>query len=273
MRKLIPAVVLISMMVTACLPEQKIAKTFVDTKPVINILVLTPEFVYKYNHKGENIPGFDTLPEAAQDSALWASSSFMQYISDSVMLEQYMNNFISELRLFGFNVYLGSYLDSFMTDRPQSYLLNIAQMQLDEYFYPIEDEGVFEDSVYYKRFDINSVDYSCWFELSKVNAAKPRKTLLFSTHSVYDDFAGSFLYDPWTGDVKYRYHNDTLKVRDIYDMAANLGKKHASYTYDYFLNLYIAKNLPEGAPMYNYYHYNRFKKTIKPAEDDRFEIL
>jgi hypothetical protein len=256
-----------------CLPEQKLGNRFIEEKPAINIMVLPPDVVLKYNHKGEQIPQFDTLTDAQQDSALWVNSQYIQMIDDSVVLEHYMNSFIGELRTLGFSVYLHSSLDSFMSDRPHSYLLNLAQMQLDEYFYPLEDEEAFDDTVYYKRFDLNAVDFSCWFELSKLNSGSLRKTLLFSSGSAYDDFSGTFMYDPWTGDVKYRYSIDTLQLGDLYDMATNLGKRHASYTFDYFLNLYIAKNLPEGAPMYNYYHYNRFRKTLNATEEDRFEIL
>jgi hypothetical protein len=56
-------------------------------------------------------------------------------------------------------------------------------------------------------------------------------------------------------------------------MAIYLGKKHAGYLYDYFMNQYIAKHLPEGMKMMDYYHYNRNRKSFSPAYDDRFDFL
>ena len=250
------------------------AQVFIQSPQEINLLVFPPDLVYKYNHKGEKIEGFDTLGPALQDSVLWARSSYLQYLSDSLLLETYMNRFIKELRDLGFIVYLSDDIDSFMTNKPQSYALDISQVQLDEYLYPLEDEEPFEDTVYYKRFDLNAIDFSCWFELSKANTAKARKTVLYSTHTAYDSFDGQFYLDPWTSKVKYKYKIDTIRIKDVYDMAGYLGKKHAGYLYDYFLNQYIAKNLPPDETLQYYYHYDRMSKNMIPTDDDeRFEIL
>jgi len=268
-------ILLVSFLLTlsSCLPEKKLAMQFAENPQGINLLVFSPDYIYKYNHKGEEIPGFDTLRSSRQDSALWVNSRYMQFLSDSVLLENYMNGFVGELRKLGFIVYLPSSIDSFLTDKPQSYIVNLAQIQMDEYTYPLEDEQPFEDTVYYKRFDLNAMDFSCWFELSKVNAAASKKTMLYSSHSAYDDFEGSFMVDPWTRNVRYRYRIDSLSVTDIYDMATFLGKKHASYLFDYFLNQYVAASLPESEPLYYYYHYNRPRHSVAPVEEDRFDVL
>jgi len=263
---------LLSFSLSSCLPERKIANSLIQSPPGINLLVFTPEIVYKYNHKGETVPGFDSLTDSQQDSALWADSRYIQYVSDSAILDGYINSFISELRQLGFNVFLDSSVDSFLTGKPQSYVWNIAQIQLDEYLYPLEDEAPFQDTTYYKRFNLNAVDFSCWFELSKVNGEKSRKNILYSSFTAYDNFEGEFYLDPWQMDMKYKYHIDTLQVKDIIDMASYLGKKHASYLYDYFLNQFIATRLPKGESMYYYYHYNRFRKTASPTEETGFEI-
>ncbi len=261
------------LMMTSCVPERKLAMQFAENPEGIDLLVFSPDYFLKYNHKGESVPGFDSLDDTRQDSALWASSRFVQFLSDSVLLENYVNGFVGELRILGFNVYLPSSIDSFMTDKPQSYVINIAQLQLDEYTYPLEDEEAVEDTVYYKKFDLNAMDFCSWFELSKVNAPKSQKTMLYSAHTAFDSFDGSFIVDPWTRDVRYKYRIDTLEVQDIYDMATYLGKKHASYLFDFFMNHYVAAHLPEGANMYYYYHYNRNRRYVTPVEDDRFEIL
>lgn len=261
--------------VTSCLPEQKVAATYVSNPLKVNLLVFPPEVIFKYNHKGESIPGFDTLCDACKDSALWVTSRYVQHLNDSLLLETYMNNFISELRNFGFVVYLGDAIDSFLLrQEPQSYMLNLAQIQVDEYYYPLVDEEPFQDTVYYKRFDLNAIDFSNWFELSKMNpAGKTKKTTLYSSHSAFDSFDGNFLIDPWTSTVNYRYKIDTIAVSDINDMSSYLGKKHASYLYDYFMNQYIAQHLPAGEVLRYYYHFNRFKKSVTPTDLDRFEIL
>ncbi len=257
----------------SCLPERKIANTFIQSPNVINLLVNPTDFVYKYNHKGESIAGFDTLTPPQQDSLLWTESKYIQFVNDSTILENYMNAFIDELRSLGFNVYLNSAIDSFMTGKPQSYILNVAQLQLDEYLYPLQEEDAFLDTIYYKQFNLNAVDFSCWFDLSKAGAANTRKVVLYATHTAFDSFDGRFFNDPFSGTVQYQYSIDSLQLKDVHDMAAYLGKKHAGYLYDFFMNQYIAKHLPEGMKMMDYYHYNRSRKSFSPANDDRFEIL
>ena len=255
------------------MPEHKVALTFIQSPHMINLLVNPPELVYKYNHKGEAVDGFDTLSAHEQDSALWIHSKYMQFINDSVLLESYMNSFMDELRQLGFNIYLNSEIDSFMTGKPQSYILDIAQMQLDEYFYPLQDEDSFLDTVYYKKFNLNAIDYSCWFTLGKAGAEKGRKTLLYTSNTAYDTFDGRFFNDPFTGTVRYKYTIDTLQTRDVNEMATYLGKKHAGYLYDFFLNHYIARHMPEGVKPEGYYHFDRIRKSLVPANEDRFEVL
>ena len=257
----------------SCLPERKVANTFIQSQHMITLLVNPPAIVFKYNHKGEAIERFDSLSQAQQDSALWTQSSYIQFINDSTLLENYMNSFIEELRLLGFNVYLNSSIDSFNAVKPQSYILNVAQIQVDEYYYPLKDEDAFLDTVYYKEFNLNAVDFSCWFDLSKAGTETSRKALLYATNTAYDTFDGRFFNDPFSGTVRYKYTIDSLKTKDVYDMATYLGKKHAGYLYDFFMNQYIAKHLPEGIKMEDYYHYNRIRKSFNPAYDERFEIL
>ncbi|MCX6282145.1 MAG: hypothetical protein NTU51_09290 [Bacteroidetes bacterium] len=258
---------------TSCLPEQKFAQTFVKSGPKIRLMVTPPENIYKYNHKGEEIDGFEEMTDKQQDSALFFSSRFIQRVSDSAVLEDYVNQFISELRKAKFEVYLPDQMDSFLTDKSQAYMLNISQIQLDEYTYPLEDKEPVNDTVYYKKFNLNAMDFSVWFELSKVNATKPKKTVLYDSQSAFDSFDGNFLVDPWTNSVRYKYHIDTLGLTDVYDMARYLGKRHGEYLFDFFMNQWVAFNMPQNQYSMYYYHYNRKRNMMEATDEDRFQLL
>ena len=257
----------------SCLPEQKLAQNFVKSGPKIRLLVTPPDYIYKYNHKGEEIDGFDQMTDKEQDSALFYNSLFIQRLSDSALLENYVNQFIAELRRANFEVYLPEQVDSFLTDRTQAYSITISQVQLDEYIYPFEDKEPINDTVYYKKFNLNAMDFSVWFELSKVSSEKPRKTILYDSQSEFDSFDGNFVVDPWTNLVRYKYHLDTLSLKDIYDMASYLGRKHGEYLFDFFMNQWVAFNMPENQYSSYYYHYDRKRHTMEPTDDDMFDIL
>ena len=257
----------------SCIPEYKIAKSFTSARDEVSLLVTSPDMIFKFNHKGEVIHEFDSMTQAMQDSALWESSSYVKYLSDSILLENFMNSFIDELRALGFRVWVGTSADSFDVTQPQSYLLDISQIQLDEYLYTYEDSYEFFDSVFVKRIILNAVDYSCWYDLKKARQENLRTTVLYGSETSYDDFEGRFFTDPFSGNIKYRYSLDTLSVKDIYAMSSYVGKKHAGYIYDFFLNQYIARHLPEGMEMTDYFHYDRKRKMILSAYDERLEVL
>jgi hypothetical protein len=79
--------------------------------------------------------------------------------------------------------------------------------------------------------------------------------------------------NPFTGDVQYRYRIDSLHVSDIYDLSAYAGRKDAGFLFDFFLNQYIAFHMPQGLVPQYYLHYDRFRKTFAPTDDERFDIL
>jgi hypothetical protein len=264
---------LLSLFLSSCSVDKKIGKDFLESPPPIQILLLPPNDLYKYNHKGEAIAGFDSLGQAQQDSALFFSSRFIRNINDSAFLENYVNNFLGELRRLGFTVYLPDAVDSLLKEQPQVYVLNMAQLQLDEYLYPFDDEIVYYGTRYIKSLDLDAVDFSSWYEVSKMNTTNPRKTVLYATHSMTDGVDGNFFLDAFTDEVKYRYQVDSVTLQDIQSMAVNLGRRHASYLFDFFLNQYIAYNMPAGEIPYWYYHYNRFDRRLEPAEEDRFQVL
>lgn len=260
-------------LVTSCMPGREMAKSFTAAENPLELVITPPEFVYKFNHKGEKIPGFDSMPAGRQDSALWNSSLYMQFVSDSIILENYMNSFISELKVYGFKVHLNDTANETLKSKPQVYRLGVTQVQLDEYLYPLQDEDSFLDTVYYKHFDLNAVDLSCWFEIAKIANWPRNRTLLYSTRTAYDTFDGRFFNDPLTGTVRYRYSIDTLHIQDIYDLASFMGRKHAGYLYDLILNAYVDIHLPEGYESEDYYHYDPRKRSLSPAGEERFEII
>ena len=260
-------------LVAACSQEYKLAKQFRAAPPEFHLLITPPAYLFKFNHKGEVIEGFDTLSSAQQDSALFASSDFIQQVDDSIYLENYINNFVDELRELGFTIHLGREAAAGVLDSiPQSYILQMAQVQIDEYFYPLEEQEYFFDTLFYKRFDLNALDFSSWFELSNWHRQNGAVTLYIS-QSVSDDFEGSFVMDPFQSGVKYKYSIDSLQVEEVYEIARYLGRIHGSYLYDFFLNQYILFHLPGNFMPQYYYHYNRFKDRFEPVDEERLEIL
>jgi len=257
----------------SCTIEKKLGKDFLAEVPQFCIQLLPPPYIYKFNHKGEEIPGFDSLTNAQQDSALYASSQFIRYVDDSTFLDHYVNSFIDELREIGFRVFVDGGADTILRKEPQAYVVNMSQIQLDEYLDPFEDSQEVEDTVYYKTFQLNAVDASSWFELSKYNAYKPGKTVLYSSFTASDAFSGGFVSNRITGSLKYRYKIDSLRMPDIYELAAYAGRHNANYLFDYFMNQYIVYNMPRGIDVLGYLHYDPAAKSFVFTDEDELQVL
>ena len=274
MKKSVVVSVFVALFLHGCTPEYQLARSFRDHPPAFHLLVKPPLVLYSFNHKGEVVEGFGTLSEQQQDSALFASSNFIREISDSIFLEQYVNHFVEESRKLGFTVYLGEEEAKPILDTCyQAYIVNMAQLQVDEYYYPVEEKEYFFDTLFYKRFDLNALDFSVWLELNNWRNRGRAGTTLYSSNTMTDDFEGAFIMDPFQTGVKYRYAIDSLTVKDVYDIAGYLGRIHASYLYDFFLNQYILFHFSGNFTPQVYYHFNRFRDTFTPVEDERFDIL
>jgi hypothetical protein len=264
---------MVLLLLPSCTIEKKLGKDFLTEAPKICIEVYTPQSLFKFSHKGEIIPGFDSLTGPQQDSALFASSHFIRLVDDSLFLDRYVNSFIDELRNIGFRVFLDSYADTTLHNMPQAYVVNMSQVQLDEYFQPFEDSESIGDTEFYKTFDLNAVDASSWFELNKYNVVKPVKTVLYSSFTASDGFKGNFVMNNFTMDLKYRYKIDSLRMSDIYDLASYSGRRNADYLFDYFMNQFIAYNMPQGMEILGYLHYVPSSKTFVFTEDEKFQVL
>jgi hypothetical protein len=264
---------LLLLVLQSCTLEKKFGKEFVAQAPKICIDLNVPDYLFKFNHKGELIPGFDSLTSAQQDSALYAYSHFIRYIDDSMFLDNYVNSFIDELRGIGFRVFMDGTVDSILRNEAQAYVVSMSQVQLDEYFQPFEDSQQFGDSVYYKSFDLNAVDASSWFELNKYGVPNPVKTLLYANFTATDGFSGNFSMNNFTMDLKYKYKIDSLKIKDIYDLASFTGRRDANYLFDYFMNQYISYRMPDGMEMLGYLHYTPATRSFNFTDEEKFEVL
>ncbi len=258
----------------SCTVERSIAKKYLETRPDTAILIMSPDFVYKSNLKLGEIEGAESLNDYVKDSLLFEKSIYLQYISDSVLLEKYLSSLITELRDFGFDVYTEENIDTFLQIQKPGYMFNLAQIEMEEYIVPVEEQEVFDDTVlYFKTFKLNAVSINSWFEVTRMNTEDYKRKVLYASHYVFDYLKGSFRKHALTGDVKFKYYQKEMKIEDIYSLAAELGQKYAGYIIDYILNEKIREELPENINPNKYYHYDYKTHTLKPAYEERFTEL
>lgn len=256
-------------LMTGCTLEQKLARSFVDTEKNGQFFMLQPSFVFKYNLKEFEIPGIDTLDEYMKDSLLMESSLFLKTVSDSVLIEEFIASVKKTLEVYGAVVMPESAIDTLMENGGTPFIINIAQLSLEEYIHPYSsEEQVYDEVIVIDGIDLNALNLNIWLELGRMNTDKNNK-VLFTSDYLLDNINGTLKQNLITGKMSFDYTIDTITMPQVYEFARQLGKITANLLFDYLMNNYIGENLPEGYPYERlYYHFDPVRKLVYPIGDE-----
>ncbi|MBE0660885.1 MAG: hypothetical protein IH597_00310 [Bacteroidales bacterium] len=265
--------ILIALTLGSCSVERRLATEFFKNRHNTTVMVIPADFVYKRNLKKYEVADVGQMEDATLDSVLYTRSIFMQNVSDSIFLETYMNALIKNLRNKGLKVYLEPDADIFLKDTTNKYIVNVAQLMLEENVELLFDPDYDVEYSYIGDFYLNKVSLSSWFEISGVNEEAPKTAVAFAEMTMRDAFDGRLRFFPFTGHVMYSYSVDSIQVDDLYTMAEAAGTEYASYIFDYLLNRYVDRNVPTYEPRSIYFRYDFNTRMLKQAYDERFEFI
>jgi hypothetical protein len=257
------------LLMTGCTLEQKLARSFVDTEKPGQYFLLKPSFIYRYNLKEFEIPGIDTLDEFSKDSLLIESSLFLKTVSDSVLVEEFVDGFKKTLEAYGAVVMPESAVDTLMENGGTPYIINIAQLSLEEYIHPYStEEQVYDEVIVIDGIDLNALNLNVWLELGRMNTEKNNK-VLFASDYLLDNINGTLKQNLITGKMSFDYTIDTINIPQVYDFARKFGIITATLLFDYLMNKYIGEKLPEDYPYERYYyHYDPLRRLVYPIGDE-----
>lgn len=260
---------LVAAITASCSIERKFAREYVKDDTTRTVLLMSPDYIFKKSLKEWEVDSVDELDEWTLDSILLEKSMFLKRIDDSLFLDFYLRHFVDELQKLGFIVYGEDSLVTFLSGKPNAHIINLAQLEIEEYIMPYREEEQFGDYIYFEVIDLNAINLNSWIEISKVNEEED-KALFFASHYLTDEMEGYFRYYYFTGEVGFNYEVDTIPMSNIYKLGALAGYEYAGYTFDYLMNKYIDKRMEqEGRERSKiYYHYSRRGNYIDEAEED-----
>lgn len=274
----------------SCSVERKIADRYVKNADNKSIVLNFPDYIFKTNLKKNSISNLSEIDDYSLDSSLYAQSTYLQHLNDSIFLNRCKESLIHELRFYNVRVYDADEMDKLKSSNDSSYLFILTQIELEEYTYMTTPRKLFGSSIgYYKSnvydtksliFDLNSngVNVNSWFELSRYNVPDELYPILFSSYFITDDieinvneYYNYTLYEH-TGLTGGNATFNTLPIQmtDVYDLAALAGRKYAINIYDYLLNLYIHEQMPAGQIPTAYFHYDPRKNSLIRSYTDSF---
>jgi len=272
-KKTYPILILIAfiaVLTSSCSIEKKIAKEYLRDDSTRTVLLIPPDYIFKKSLKEWQLDSAGALDKWTRDSLLLEESMFLKNIDDSLFLYHYLGNYVAELQNLGFKVYGQDSLISFLSGQSRAFIVNMAQLEIEEYIMPVKEEEQFGDYVYYEEVDLNAINLNSWIEISRVNEDED-KALFFASHYLTDDLEGYFRYYFFTGEVVFNYDIDTIPMENIYRLAALAGYTYAGYTFDYLMNKYIDKRMEQETRDRSkiYYHYSRNGNYIDEAKEDQ----
>lgn len=259
--------------IISCSPEKKLAMEFVTQANTKNILVLTPDYLYKTNLKTYLMDSLGIADNESKDSLLLLHSKFLYELNDSLFLANYVLGYTKELRRFGIRVFEQDETEQFLGVDSNSYQVNIAQIELEETLYTFRDEEMIYDTYFYHDHNLNTVYVNSWFEINNFDENNLKQHLYFASDMITDIADGAFDYDIFSNKVRYLYNIDSLKIEVLYDFAYRLGKEYADYTFDLLLNEELNKNIDTDMRSERYWRYYPINHIFYPATVDRFTPL
>ncbi len=257
---------------SSCSIERKLAREYVQSNSKGAILLFTPEYVFKNSLKEEEIKDAKQYSKDQLDSMLFEQSQFLQYLEDSLFLVKLVNQYIVDLKGFGYDIYTQDYIDLFMEVDTSSWVINMAQIEVEEYIYPYEFEEMVGYETYAVSIDLDAVNCNAWFEINPVNRPQKQK-VLFATHYITDDLYGQFRQNVLSGKVKFEYSIDSLHMEDIYEFAEVLGGQYAFYTLNYLMNRFIDEQIIDENYKPEYLQYDPAAKQFYRDPENGFEVM
>jgi len=268
------AYAILMLWLVSCGTERRLAREYIRKHKGEGIMLSPTDILYKEN-LGALIDTVTFPTLAQQDSVAYFTSSYAQYVSDSIVLTRFTNRLIDELSSYGYQVILDQAADKFLALNKPSWIIQLAQLQLEEdsypgYAYAFDDD----EQAYEQEYPIHVIALNSWTEVSPVNQGTTGvRQLLFLSGYIDDDAPAAVSLDYYRGTFYLNDLRDVLTFDDVYRMAEDLGKKHAELLFDYFLNDYVRRNLPAGHTHRKELHYNRQFGVLEEGISERFEVI
>jgi hypothetical protein len=195
--------------------------------------------------------------------------------NDSVLLESYNRAFATQLEQIGYKIYTFDESEQFFAHKGLTLIINIAQLELEEYLDVYTDSEIFDTLKYIESFPVRVVSLSSWIEVSKVDTTAAKREMFFVTNQITDLIDGYFTQNALKGNVSYNYKRYDMLPGAVGTMVIESGSDHSGRLFDVWMNRYIKKNavVQDGVGFYppakKYYHYNVKKGRIEESDPSK----
>lgn len=271
-RNKILLLLLIPLLSASCSIERKIARQFNEQAEQMAILTFKTDFIFKNNEKVLSLDEGAGLDQWQKDSLRLEKTLIIKQLeNDTILLDFFFDSYRRELARYGVKVYHENELDAFFQRENNSWIANLAQVEVDEFDYFFQDSEYIGFNTYTFDYMINGLSLNAWFELTQVNdTTGSNPEILFASNTLYDEFQGTFVQNFLTGEINYRISHDSITSDNFLNFVSFLGRLYAGYTYDHLLNKYLDERVAPHKRTPRWYRYDPYRKLLFNTETDMF---
>jgi hypothetical protein len=258
-------------LLASCSAERKLANKLSRETDKIAVMLITTDQIYADQMTIPDVEGWDDMDPNIQDSVRFASGRVVKDLSGDQYLNIFRQSYVKELSRYGIKVFGESELEGFHSWEGDAWLVNLAQVEVQESVDLVRDEEVVNGSLYAYDFPVTNVNIGSWFEVARMNASSDAPMeVLFASYDISDDYQGYFTQNFVTGEVGYSLMTDTLNLEKFYKAIAFTGRLYAGYTFDHILNIRVKNQLEGQERSGRFYRFDPYRRFLFTTENDRF---
>ncbi len=227
----------------------------------------------KTNLKIKEIENFQYFDDDLKDS-LWNSLTyFIESVNDSNFQSSFYAEVLKQMKSFGYRVYTPSQILEFISSsHANSYVIEIVQLELEEFAEWFEVDYEFIQSERLNDFSLNGVTLNIWLKETLPNRDTTQK-VLFTDYTNKDKVKGQYSLDFNTGELSYMLKSKMYLTQSHVDsLWLPSAKQVSQYLSDHYMNNYVSKQFKDETNL-PYYTYNKVKHKIKLARGGKFTIM
>lgn len=258
---------MICLLLASCSTQTNLAYDFVRKSKGAEVAFYVPNHLEKINARKDCQGDYlDSIAPEDINDTINARTRIVNKIDE----EKFFNVMISsfENTLNDYNLKL-SYWENEST-KPDSmhWVVDLSHMEVIEFI-----EYIWTTCGYYGDYEFlqsTSVNVDSWFEL--IDDDKPTGSLLYTEQSYVEYVKVCNHYYDSLDNVIVSADFKRLTIDGFYDFAVMLGKLYAGYSYDYFMNEYVRKEMQKKGKEYSedkYMRYDPYESYIYHTRRDK----
>lgn len=263
-------VLIIGVVLNSCTIQQQLSSNFIKQKDSISYLILKPNLVQKNSLPVQRLyPQFNQLSADLQDTVWKHQTKFLDVIPDSVILNNYYDELISQLKKSGLRIYSEREIDDFSKVNGPKSIFRIGQFQLEEDKKKVDfSEEISNQEELYKDLEIQVLSINTWVEWFIRDTDSIPSKVLYATKSISDEVNGKFFSTDGGNSYEFRFKRSDISSLDAQNLPKLAANQNAQQLINFLFTQFVYRYYPESEKQFGF---NIEKKSAyTPDENLKF---